>query len=65
MWRVGFALATCGMMLGSTLSAPAGTYAPKLGEGHPDFTLPMIDNRTPTALSSFRGKKVLLIQFSS
>ncbi len=65
MWRASFTLATCGMMLGSTLSASAGTYAPKVGERHPDFTLPTIDNRTPTALSSFRGKKVLLIQFAS
>jgi hypothetical protein len=65
MWRLGFTLATCGMVLGSTLSAPAATYAPKVGERHPDFTLPTIDNRTPTSLSSFRGKKVLLIQFAS
>ncbi len=59
------ALATCGMMLGTTSGALASPYAPKVGERHPDFTLPTIDNRTPTALSSFRGKKVLLIQFAS
>jgi peroxiredoxin len=53
------------MVLGSALSAPAATYAPKVGERHPDFMLPTIDNRTPTSLSSFRGKKVLLIQFAS
>ena len=58
-------LATCGMMLGSNSAASAATYTPKVGERHPDFTLPAIDNRTPTSLSSFRGKKVLLIQFAS
>jgi hypothetical protein len=65
MRKLVLALATCGMMLGSTLPAWAATYAPKVGERHPDFTLPKIDNRTPTSLSSFRGKKVLLIQFAS
>jgi hypothetical protein len=59
------AFAICGVMLGSTSAARAATYAPKVGERHPDFTLPTIDNRRPTSLSSFRGKKVLLIQFAS
>ena len=59
------AFAICGVMLGPTRAASAATYAPKVGERHPDFTLPTIDNRRPTSLSSFRGKKVLLIQFAS
>lgn len=43
----------------------AGYDAPKPGEPHPDFVLPRIDDRAPVKLSSFRGKKVLLIQFAS
>ena len=42
-----------------------GGYEPKVGERHPDFTLPTIGDRTPVSLSDFRGKKVLLIQFAS
>jgi hypothetical protein len=59
------ALATCGAMLGSTSVGSGAPYAPRVGERHPDFTLPTIDNRTQTSLSGFRGKKVLLIQFAS
>ena len=65
MRRLAFTLAIGAMMLGSTSGASGATYAPKVGARHPDFTLPTIDNRTPTSLSSFRGKKVLLIQFAS
>jgi peroxiredoxin len=53
------------MILGSTPRASAASYAPKVGEKHLDFTLPTIDDRKPVSLSDFRGKKVLLIQFSS
>jgi hypothetical protein len=59
------ALATCGMMLSSTSRAEAAPDAPKVGERHADFALPAIGDRTPVSLSSFRGKKVLLIQFAS
>ena len=65
MRNLALALATCGMILGSTSRASAASYAPKVGERHPDFTLPEIGDRTPSSLSSFRGKKVLLIQFAS
>jgi hypothetical protein len=58
-------LATCGMILGSTSRDSAASYAPKVGERHPDFTLPTIGDRSPVSLSDFRGKKVLLIQFAS
>jgi peroxiredoxin len=53
------------MMLGSTGRASAASYAPKVGEKHPDFTLPRIDDGARVSLSDFRGKKVLLIQFAS
>jgi peroxiredoxin len=53
------------MILGSNSCGSAASYAPKVGERHPDFTLPTIGDRKPISLSSFRGKKVLLIQFAS
>jgi hypothetical protein len=60
-----FAFATFGMLLGSPSRASAAPYAPKVGQRHPDFTLPTIGDRAPVSLSNFRGKKVLLIQFAS
>jgi peroxiredoxin len=65
MRNLALALTTCGMILGSTARESAASYAPKVGEKHPDFTLPTIGDRTPVSLSDFRGKKVLLIQFAS
>ena len=65
MRKLALALAACGMILGSTSRASAASYAPKVGEKHPDFTLPTIGDRKPVSLSDFRGKKVLLIQFAS
>jgi hypothetical protein len=65
MRKLVLALAACGMMLGSSSRASAASYAPKVGQRHPDFTLPRIGDRAPVSLSNFRGKKVLLIQFAS
>jgi hypothetical protein len=65
MRKLALALVTCGMILGSTSRDSAASYAPKVGEKHPDFTLPRIDDGTPVSLSNFRGKKVLFIQFAS
>jgi peroxiredoxin len=65
MRKLALAFATYGMILGSTARDSAASYAPKVGERHPDFTLPTIGDRTPVSLSNFRGKKVLLIQFAS
>jgi hypothetical protein len=59
------ALATGGMMLGSSATAWSASYAPVVGQRHPDFTLPAIGDRAPVSLSNFRGKKVLFIQFAS
>ena len=39
--------------------------SPQVGQPHPDFTLPRIDNGRAVSLSQFRGHKVLLIQFAS
>lgn len=44
---------------------PAASYAPKVGEFHPDFLLPSIDRNEPVRLSDYRGKKVLLVHFAS
>jgi peroxiredoxin len=65
MRSLAFALATFGTLLGSFSRASAEPYAPKVGQRHPDFTLPTIGDRAPVSLSNFRGKKVLLIQFAS
>ena len=65
MRKLALALAACGIILGSTRRASAESYAPKVGQKHPDFTLPRIDDCAPVSLSNFRGKKVLLIQFAS
>jgi peroxiredoxin len=53
------------MILGSTSRDSAASDAPKVGQRHPDFSLPTVGDRTPVSLSDFRGKKVLLIQFAS
>ncbi len=43
---------------------PSG-YAPEVGEPHPDFILPRLEDRQAVSLAQFRGKKVLLIHFAS
>ena len=45
--------------------ASGQSYRPRVGEVHPDFTLPAIDDGRAISLSQFRGKKVLLIHFAS
>ena len=43
----------------------AEPYALKIGQRHPNFTLPDIRTGRPVSLSDFHGKKVLLIHFAS
>jgi len=43
----------------------ADGYSPRVGQVHPDFTLPDITDREPVSLSQFRGRKVLLVHFAS
>jgi hypothetical protein len=43
----------------------AATYKPVVGQPHPDFILPSIEDRSAVRLSDFRGKKVLLVHFAS
>ncbi len=47
------------------LPLQAQPYAPRVGQPHPDFTLPTISDGKPVSLAQFRGKKVLLIHYAS
>ncbi len=51
-----------GLLVFSNLASAAPV---KVGERHADFILANIADGKPVALSDFRGKKVLLIQFAS
>lgn len=53
------------LVSGSLSSFAAGDYSPRVGQFHPDFTLPNIEDNKPVSLSQFRGRKVLLIHFAS
>jgi hypothetical protein len=53
------------VILAAAAPAPAAPYEPRVGQRHPDFTLPNIATGKPVSLSDFRGKKVLLIHFAS
>jgi len=56
---------TWGSLSFNTVSSDAAGYSPQVGQLHPDFTLPGIADNEPVSLSQFRGRKVLLIHFSS
>ncbi len=43
-----------GLFIGTNLMA-VPSYPPRVGDPHPDFVLPQIDNRQPASLSQFRG----------
>ena len=43
----------------------SANYAPEIGQPHPDFVLPRIDNGEAVQLSHLRGKHVLLVHFAS
>ncbi len=57
-------LMTALVFLGSSVCGAAG-YSPRVGQVHPDFTLPGIVDGEPVSLSQFRGRKVLLVHFAS
>lgn len=52
-------------LLGATFAPSVGAAPPRVGERHPDFTLPNLADGKAVSLSDYRGKKVLLIQFAS
>ena len=58
-----FAFFACFFSAANLRARPS--YPPPVGELHPDFVLPRIDNQLPMSLSQFRGKKLLLINFAS
>lgn len=65
MQNLNLLILTCGCLcIFPSLSHAAG-YSPRVGQSHPDFTLPSIVDREPISLSQFRGRKVLLIHFAS
>lgn len=41
------------------------SYRPSVGQPHPDFVLPSIEDGENIQLSDYRGKKVLLLHFAS
>ncbi len=51
--------------VGTMESSAAENYAPTVGEPHVDVVLETIEHDRTVALSDFRGKKVLLINFAS
>lgn len=51
--------------IGAGLTAQTTKYQPRVGEPHPDFVLPSIEDGKPLQLSDLRGKKVLLMHFAS
>ena len=65
MREVVLTLALCITGFVSPSVAYAGRYNPRVGQQHPDFTLPSIATGKPVTLSQYRGKKVLLIHFAS
>lgn len=65
MRREGWVLMLVGSLLTAGSPGAGEPYAPQVGQPHPNFVLPRLDNRKPVSLSEFRGRKVLLIQFAS
>ena len=57
--------AATALLLAAVTPAQPAPYTPKVGQQHPEFTLPDIVTGKPVSLSDCRGKKVLLIQFAS
>lgn len=56
---------TCGWCAALVAPIHAESYSPRVGQPHPDFTLPSLADGEPVSLSQFRGRKVLLIHFAS
>ncbi len=51
--------------LGGYAQLAKADYPSAVGESHPDFALPRIDNGEAVRLSEFRGRRVLLVHFAS
>jgi hypothetical protein len=46
-------------------AARAERYSPRVGQRHPELTLPSLADRSAVSLAQFRGRKVLLVHFAS
>ncbi len=60
----GFALAAC-IVSGLPPEAVLPRVGQAAGEVHPQILLPTLDGKQVVALSRFRGRKLLLVQFAS
>ena len=59
-------LAAALLVVGQADSSVAqANYRPQVGQTHSDFALPDIETGQLRTLSSYRGKKVLLVHFAS
>jgi hypothetical protein len=65
MQNLGLLMLTCGTLCLAARPCHGAGYAPRVGQPHPDFTLPNIADGRPVSLSQFRGRKVLLIHLAS
>ena len=65
MQNLNLLMLTCGCLCFFAGLSYAADNSVRVGQPHPDFTLPSIADRAPVSLSQFRGRKVLLIQFAS
>lgn len=61
-WTAVALLTTIGLV---PAQADPGDYRVRVGEYHPDLTLPSIEDGKPISLRQMRGKKTLLIHFAS
>jgi hypothetical protein len=63
--KLSLLMLACGCLCLLAATSYAEGYSPRLGQVHPDFTLPSVVDHKPVSLSQFRGQKVLLIHFAS
>jgi hypothetical protein len=56
-------------LVGSLAPVAAAAEGPviglEVGQVHPQIVLPSLEGKRPLALSDFRGKKVILIEYAS
>jgi hypothetical protein len=62
---LGVLMLACGYLGLAAGPCRSAVYAPRVGQLHPDFTLPNIADGQPVSLSQYRGRKVLLIHLAS
>jgi hypothetical protein len=50
---------------GGTVAAAVPVIGKEVGQVYPQVVLPSLDGKRPLALSDFRGKRVILIEYAS